>query len=207
MDKSYKLPKEKLKTSTIFDLVFKDYAIKSKLKEFPEELFKKINAFEKEQGRFYVHCLKRQTDIFIYDENKKKGKPEEIIRQLWLLKLTQEYKYPIERIEVEKSVQFGREIHSKAADIVLYKEDKITPYIIFELKEPNAKKAEEQLKSYLSAEGAEGGVWSNGKPEQRIILYRPYPKEYTTTLSDIPNGTVAKYYFLSFPRKRESRTF
>ncbi len=187
MGTAYKPQKEKIGTEEIFVLVFKDSAIKSKLKEFSKEIFKKINAFEKEQGRFYVRCLKRQTDIFIYDESKKKGKPEEIIRQLWLLKLTQEYKYPMERIEVEKSVQFGREIHSKAADIVLYKEDKITPYIIFELKEPNAKKAEEQLKSYLSAEGAEGGVWSNGKPEQRIILYRPYPKEYLTTLSDIPN--------------------
>jgi type I restriction enzyme M protein len=75
-------------------------------------------------------------------------------------------------------------VRSKAADIVLYKEDKVTPYIIFELKEPNAKKAEEQLKSYLSAEGAEGGVWSNGI--EKFILYRPYPKEYITTLSDIP---------------------
>ena len=99
--------------------------------------------------------------------------------------MTQEYKYPLDRIEVEKSVQFGLEVREKSADIVLYKEDKITPYIIFELKQPNAKKAEEQLKSYLSAEGAEGGVWSNGI--QKFILYRPYPKEYITTLSDIPN--------------------
>ena len=30
-----------------------------------------------------------------------------------------------------------------------------------------------------------GGVWSNGI--QRFIFYRPYPKEYLTTLSDIPN--------------------
>jgi type I restriction enzyme M protein len=99
---------------------------------------------------------------------------------------TQEYKYPLDRIEVEKSVSFGREVHEKKADIVLYKEDKITPYIIFELKQPIAKKAEEQLKSYLSAEGAEGGVWSNGK--EKFILYRPYPKEYIATLSNIPNA-------------------
>ncbi len=185
MDK-YKTPKEKLRTPPIFDLVFKDYSIKSKLREFSGDIFNKINFFEKELGRFYVRCLKRQKDIFIYDENKKKGKPEEIIKQLWLVKLIQEYKYPLERIEVEKSIQFGREVRSKAADIVLYKDDRITPYIIFELKEPNTKKAEEQLKSYLSAEGAEDGVWSNGKPEQRIILYRPYPREYITTLSDLP---------------------
>ena len=97
-----------------------------------------------------------------------------------MIKLTTEYKYPLDRIEVEKSVQFGREV-KVLTDIVLYKEDKITPYIIFELKQPNAKKAEEQLKSYLSAEGAEGGVWSNGI--QKFTLYRPYPREYITTSS------------------------
>ncbi|MGA2467775.1 MAG: N-6 DNA methylase [Thermodesulfobacteriota bacterium] len=182
---SYKPLKEKVETDEILDMVFKDSSVKHGLQEFSKEILKRINAFEKEDGKFYVRCLKRGKDIFIYDKNKKTGKPEEIIRQLWLIKLTQEYKYPLDRIEVEKSVQFGREVREKSADIVLYKDDKITPYIIFELKQPNAKKAEEQLKSYLSAEGAEGGVWSNGI--QKFILYRPYPKEYITTLSDIPN--------------------
>jgi len=182
---SYKPLEEEVKADEILDLVFKDSSVKHGLQEFSKNILKRIKAFEKEDGKFYVHCLKRSKDIFIYDKNKKSGKPEEVIRQLWPIKLTQEYKYPLERIEVEKSVQFGIEVREKSADIVLYKEDKITPYIIFELKQPNAKKAEEQLKSYLSAEGAEGGVWSNGI--QRFILYRPYPKEYITTLSDIPN--------------------
>jgi len=181
---TYKPPKEKIGTEEIFDLVFKDTAIKHGLQEFSQGILNKIKAFEKESGRYYVRCLKRDKDIFIYDRNKKIGKPEEIIRQLWLIKLTQEYKYPLVRIEVEKSVQFGREVREKSADIVIYKEDKITPYIIFEVKQPDAKRAEEQLKSYLSAEGAEGGVWSNGV--QKFVLYRPYPKEYITTLSSIP---------------------
>ena len=181
----YESLKEKVETDEILDMVFKDSTVKHGLQEFSKEILKRINAFEKEDGKFYVRCLKRGKDIFIYDKNKKTGKPEEVIRQLWLIKLTQEYKYPLDRIEVEKSVQFGTEVREKSADIVLYKDDKITPYIIFELKQPNAKKAQEQLKSYLSAEGAEGGVWSNGV--QRFILYRPYPKEYITTLSDIPN--------------------
>ena len=181
----YEPLKEKVDTDEILDMVFKDSSVKHGLQEFSKEILKRINAFEKEDGKFYVRCLKRGKDIFIHDKNKKTGKPEEVIRQLWLIKLTQEYKYPLDRIEVEKSVQFGTEVREKSADIVLYKEDKITPYIVFELKQPNAKKAQEQLKSYLSAEGAEGGVWSNGV--QRFILYRPYPKEYITTLSDIPN--------------------
>lgn len=182
---SYKTPEEKIDADKILDWVFKDSSVKYGLQEFSKDISKRISAFQKADGRFYLRCLKRDKDIFIYDPNKKSGKPEEIIRQLWLTKLTKEYKYPLDRIEVEKSVQFGREVRTKAADIVLYKEDKITPYIIFEIKEPNAKKAQEQLKSYLSAEGAEGGVWSNGI--ERIILYRPYPKEYLTTFSDIPN--------------------
>jgi len=182
---SYKPLQEEVKTDEILDMVFKDSSVKHGLQEFSKDILRRINAFEKEDGKFYIRCLKRGKDIFIYDKNKKAGKPEEVIRQLWLVKLTQEYRYPLDRIEVEKSVQFGTEIREKSADVVLYKEDKITPYIIFELKQPNAKKAEEQLKSYLSAEGAEGGVWSNGI--QKFILYRPYPKEYITTLSDIPN--------------------
>jgi len=182
---SYKPPKEKIGTEEILDLVFKDSSVKHGLSEFPKEMLKRINAFEKESGKFYIRCLKREKDIFVYDQNKKIGKPEEIIRQLWLFKLTQEYKYPLGRIEVEKSVQFGREVREKAADIIVYKEDKITPYIIFEVKQPDAKKAEEQLKGYLNAEGAEGGVWSNGV--QKFVLYRPYPKEYITTLSNIPS--------------------
>jgi type I restriction enzyme M protein len=181
----YESLREEINSDGIFGLVFGDSTKKHKLTEFSINILGKIKGFEKEKDRIYVHCLKRDKDIFVYDKNKQIGKPEEIIRQLWLLKLTEEYKYPLERIEVEKSVQFGREVRSKAADIVLYKEDKITPYIIFELKQPDAQKAEEQLKSYLSAEGAEGGVWSNGK--QKFILYRPYPKEYSTTLSNIPN--------------------
>lgn len=182
---NYEPQKEKIGTEEIFDLVFKDSSTKHGLLEFSKEMLKRIDAFQKESGKFYVRCLKRDKDIFVYDQNKKIGKPEEIIRQLWLIKLTQEYKYPLGRIEVEKSVQFGREVREKSADIVVYKEDKITPYIIFEIKQPDAKKAEEQLKSYLNAEGAEGGVWSNGI--QKFILYRPYPKEYITALSNIPN--------------------
>lgn len=175
-------------TREILDAIFKDSQIKYSLKEFARLNIEEIlTIFEKEKRKFYVHCLKREKDILVFDKNKNISKPEEIVRQLWLYKLVspKEYGYPVKRIEVEKSVIFGREVHAKKADIILYKEDKITPYIIFELKEPNAKKAEEQLKSYLSAEGAEGGVWSNGIDQ--FILYRPYPKEYITTLSDIPN--------------------
>ncbi|OGY15530.1 MAG: hypothetical protein A2784_02300 [Candidatus Chisholmbacteria bacterium RIFCSPHIGHO2_01_FULL_48_12] len=141
---------------------------------------------EKEPHRFYIKDLKSGTHKFVYDEEKQTSKPEEIIRQLWLHKLHTHYKYPFERIDTEKTIHFGREIHAKAADIVVYKRDKITPFIIIEVKSPTEKKGVEQLKSYLSAEGSEIGVWSNGL--ERVILYRPYPKEFEDSLSDIPTA-------------------
>ena len=172
-------------TKSIIGKLFRDSKVE--LREFSDLAIEDVlKIFEKEPRKFYIRCIKRDREILVYDQNKEIGRPEEIIRQLWLYKLTEKYKYPKERIEVEKSIHFGREIHDKKADIVVYKEDGMTPYIIFEVKEPNVKKAEEQLKSYLSAEGAEAGVWSNGK--EKFILYRSYPKKYVTTFSDIPRA-------------------
>ncbi|MCK4325754.1 N-6 DNA methylase, partial [bacterium] len=65
--------------------------------------------------------------------------------------------------------------------------DRITPYIIFELKNPNERRAIEQLKGYLNAEGCEIGIWSNGI--DKVILYRPYPKEFSDTLPDMPKAS------------------
>ncbi len=115
----------------------------------------------------------------VYSE--KKSSPEEIVRQLYLNRLTSKYKYPKELIDVEVVVNFGRE--KKRADIILYKDDKITPYILVEVKAPNVKNDAKQLKSYLNAEGAEIGVVINGQTIE--ILHRPYPKDFST-IFDIP---------------------
>ena len=183
---TYKRLKEKIGTEEVLDLIFRDALVKHGLKEFQgTNVAKEIKIFEKEKDKFYVRCLKRDKDILVYSSNK--NAPEEIIRQLWLKKLTKDYGYPLDRIEVEKSVQFGREIHKKAADVVVYKKDRITPYIIFELKNPNERRAIEQLKGYLNAEGCEIGIWSNGI--DKVILYRPYPKEFSDTLPDMPKAS------------------
>jgi hypothetical protein len=89
---TYKKPKEKIGTDEIFDLVFKAPSVKYGLQEFTNDILNKINAFEKEPGKIYIHCLKRDKDILVYDKDKKRTAPEEVIRQLWLIKLTQEYK-------------------------------------------------------------------------------------------------------------------
>lgn len=179
--------KKPSKTKEVVEKIFHDPQITYGLKEFEEvEIKDVLRIIEKERGRFYIKDIKSGKEKFVFDEKTGKGKPEEIIRQLWLYKLNKFYQYPIDRIDTEKSIQFGREIHSKAADIVVFKKDKITPFIIFEIKSPSEQKGVEQLKSYLSAEGSEIGVWSNGN--EKIILYRPYPKEYEDSLSDIPRA-------------------
>jgi len=182
------MPTQKLnKTKEIIDKVFRSPDIAYGLKEFADvKIDEVLKITEEEKGKFYVKCLKSKRLRVVYDEEKQKGRPEEIIRQLWLHKLNTDYKYPYDRIEVEKSVHFGREIHKKSVDIVIFKKDKITPFIIFELKIPSDKKGIEQLKSYLNAEGSEIGVWSNGV--KRVILYRPYPREFSDTLPDLPSA-------------------
>ncbi|OGZ40556.1 MAG: hypothetical protein A3B04_00355 [Candidatus Portnoybacteria bacterium RIFCSPLOWO2_02_FULL_39_11] len=182
------MPTQKLnKTGEVLNKIFHDPEIAFGLKEFEGIDFgKALKILEEGRGRFYVEDIKSKKKKFVYDESKRLGKPEEIVRQLWLYKLNTEYKYPYERIDTEKSVRFGREIHAKAADIVVYKKDKITPYIIIEVKSPTEKKGIDQLRTYLNAEGSEIGVWSNGK--ERVILYRPYPKEFNDSLSDIPRA-------------------
>lgn len=175
------------RTREVIDKVFGDTSVVYGLKEFEDiDLLQALDIIEEEKGIFTIKDLKSGNRKLVLDEAKQKGRPEEIVRQLWLHKLHAVYGYPWERIDIEKSIHFGREIHAKAADIVVYKKDKITPFIIVEVKSPDGKKGVEQLKSYLSAEGSEIGVWSNGK--DRVILYRPYPKEFQDTLSDIPRA-------------------
>jgi len=175
------------KTKEILDKIFKGLSTDYGLKEFEGIEFEEVlKVTEEEKGKFYIKDIKSKKSKLVFDKEKQKGRPEEIVRQLWLFKLKNHYQYPLDRIDTEKSIHFGREIHAKSADIVVYKKDRITPYIIIEVKSPTEKKGIEQLKSYLSAEGAEIGLWSNGM--KRIILYRPYPKEFNDTLPDLPFG-------------------
>ncbi len=172
------------KALEILDAIFKDPAIAYGLREFEGvDLHRALYIWEEEK-RHFVRDLKSGNARVVFDSEKQTGKPEEIVRQLWMYKLHHMLKYPLDRIETEKSIHFGREIRAKAADIVVYKEDKVTPYIIIEVKNPSEEKGIDQLKSYLNAEGCEIGVWSNGN--DRVILYRNYPNQFDDTLPAIP---------------------
>lgn len=184
---SYQPKEEIISTEHVLNWVFRDQELQlDRLEEFEDidasEIKEEIR--EKQEGKFYIRCPVRNKDILVYNQQSDTAKPEEIIRQLFIRKLTEYYSYPLDRIGVEEPIQFGRE-RKKSADIVVYKSSaRQTPYIVVEVKAPDESGGIEQLKSYLNAKGAELGVWTNGK--EKIVLYRPYPQEFVDTLLDIP---------------------
>jgi len=184
---------DNLTTEQVLDGIFKDPAVKHGLSEFddlgknPYQILKTFpktlqSGRAKGEVRYYLKCLKRGEDIQVFSE--KKSNPEEIVRQLWLYKLHHVYHYPLDHIAVEYQVEFGTVTAEKAADIVVFQRDGRTAKIVVEVKRPDRKVGIPQLKSYLNAEGSPVGVWSNG--QERVILYRPYPREFEDTLTEIP---------------------
>lgn len=179
------------KTQEILKKIFRNADSKFGLAVFSdtEDPSSILDIFEKEKGKFYLKDLARNKDILVYNEEKEAGKPEEIIRQLMIHRLNSHYKYPIERMGIEVDVQFGRDIGSKRADIVIYREDMRAPYIIVEVKKPDVKDGLGQLKSYANATGAPILVLTDGKIQNNILRTDPNLFE---DLSEIPkfNETV-----------------
>lgn len=188
-------------TQKIIDHIFKDPKVKYDLVEFsnlpkPIEqiitIYPKVITSGKDTGqekyflKSFVSFNSGTDEIQVYDP-KGKSNPEEIVRQLWIYKLINQYQYKKEQIIVEKPIAFGSDTETKKADILVTLGDALeTAKIVFEIKKPNRKDGIEQLKSYLNAQGSPIGVWSNGS--ERIILYRPYPKEFNDTLAEIPRS-------------------
>lgn len=152
-----------------------------KLTQFSTEQIKKLEdsiTLKKSKDKHipYINCLVRRKEIQL--------KPEEAIRQLYLMVLNEVYGYPFERMEIEYAVSFGRE--KKRADIVVFdKQDTRAIYIMVELKKPKLKDGKEQLKSYCNATGAPIGVWSNG---DSISFYHRKDPNYFEDLSAIPSA-------------------
>ena len=138
------------------------------------------------------------------------AKKEEVVRQLWLRRLTTDYRYPIERIQVEYPITFGRDT-SKRADIVVFDEDRRTiPYIMIEVKAPKLKDGKDQLNSYTHATGAPLAMWSSGYETK--VWNRLDPNKLNSipdiprsdqTIEDIANEpwTIAK--LIEFEKERE----
>ncbi|MGC9124381.1 MAG: type I restriction enzyme HsdR N-terminal domain-containing protein, partial [Thermoplasmata archaeon] len=145
--------------------IFSASDVKHGLSLFTDNEIRAIEGLIMEQnGKYYIKC--QITDKY------KVAKPEEIVRQLWIYRLLNEYNYPKERINVERVVYFGSRDFG-LADIVVLQEDMRHLYIIFETKRPQRTEGLEQLKSYCNAEGAPIGVWSNGNEEIRLHREEP----------------------------------
>ena len=188
-----------MKTKEILDKIFKDPKTRYELAVFDDlkksiheivDIYPKVIESGRDAGKTkyfmksFVPFTSGKEEVQVFNESGKSA-PEEIIRQLWVYKLIHQYDYREDEIDLEKSIQFGTEVGTKAADIVVYLDNtKQTPKIVLETKEPKRKDGIEQLKSYLNAEGSPVGVWSNGADS--IILYRPYPRQFDDTLFDIP---------------------
>ncbi|MCF2146541.1 N-6 DNA methylase [Desmonostoc muscorum LEGE 12446] len=124
----------------------------------------------------YIVCLVRQKAI--------KLTPEEAIRQLYLQVLNKRLYYPLNRIQVEYGVNFGREV--KRADIVVMDKDRPnTVYMIVELKKPKLKDGKDQLRSYCNATGAPIAIWTNG---DQISYYQRKDPNYFEDIPSLPNA-------------------
>ncbi len=138
----------------LLDRVFRDPEIKHGLKIFESQ---KIGILKliKEGDKIYLTCA--------VTGKKRLAKPEEIIRQLVVYKLTDDLHYPLSRVDIEVPIKMGSAYASKKADIVVYKEEtKQTPHIIIEVKKPLRKDGLDQLHSYMNATGVYYGGWING---------------------------------------------
>jgi type I restriction enzyme M protein len=186
-------------TRELIDRIFKEPGVQFELTEFGNlgkptheilAIYPKAIVSGKDAGKTkyflksFIPFSSGNEEVQVYSEGGKSA-PEEIVRQLWVYKLIHQYDYKADEIDLEKSVQFGTEVGTKAADIIVYTDaTKVTPKIIVECKKPKRKDGIEQLKSYMNAKGAPVAVWSNGADS--IILYRPYPAQFDDTLFDLP---------------------
>ena len=138
-----------------------------------DELESKITI---KDGKPYVICAIRDKEIIL--------KPEEVVRQLYAMKLLEEYGYPKQSIKFEHAIHFGREV--KSADIVIFDKDRPTiEYIIVEVKKPKLQDGKNQLRSYTNATGAPIAVWTNGG---QISHYNRKDPNYFEDITDIPKA-------------------
>lgn len=141
--------------SELLDRVFRDPATKQGLKFFTKGERTKLKLRVSEDDKVEIHCAKREKWL--------RAKPEEVVRQMFLVWVQDSLKYPLKCVQVEWPIQMGEDSEKERADIVVFTDDACTdPFIVFELKKPDGKDGLEQLRSYLRWTGTFFGCWSNG---------------------------------------------
>lgn len=174
-----------MNTKEIVNRIFKDPGTPYELTEFENlgkpiqdilSIYPKTAATGRDAGKtkYYLKSFipfssgNEEVQVFVEGG---KFSPEEIVRQLWVYKLIHQYGYKEDEIDLEAGVQFGTEVGTKAADIIIYTNNtKETPKIIVECKKPKRKDGIEQLKSYMNAKGAPVAIWSNGSDSKHHPL-------------------------------------
>jgi restriction endonuclease S subunit len=160
-------------TKEILGRIFKDPTTKYELTEFENQgkpihdilsIYPKTATTGRETGKtkYYVKSFipfsTGNDEVQVYVEEGKSG-PEEIVRQLWVYKLIHQYGYKVDEIDLEKSVQFGTEVGTNAADIIVYSDSsKLTLKIIIECKKPKRKDGIEQLRRNARTRVSTGDV-------------------------------------------------
>src|SRR5262245_37670525 len=140
-----------MNTKEILERIFKEPGVKYGLTTFDDlgkpiheiiSIYPKTATTGRDAGktkyylRSFIPFSTGNDEVQVYVEGGKSA-PEEIVRQLWVYKLMHQYGYKADEIDLEKSVQFGTEVGTKAADIVVYTDSsKETPKIIVECKKP-----------------------------------------------------------------------
>ena len=200
-------------TKGLIDRIFKEPGIRYELTEFEtlrKPIYEILSIYPRtvDAGRdvgktkYYLKSLvpfssgKEEVQVYMAGG---KSAPEEIVRQLWVYKLIHQYGYHPNEIDLEKSVQFGTEVGTKAADIIVYTDDtKETPKIIVECKKPKRKDGIEQLKSYMNAKGRR---WQSGPTAATALSFIALTLKNSKTRSSISqNGDRNRRMFWK-PRK------
>lgn len=150
----------------------------------------------------FIYCLVREKCV--------KFTPEELIRQLYLDKLINEYHYKKENIEVEIPLQKGRDKYKNTkdkaedgkerVDILVYNNQ--APYIVVELKKPKEKDGKKQLESYLRYLNAPLGVLCNGDSIEEFYNNKEDAKYKTTKLEKLSNIPKAYESLQDFLEKK-----
>lgn len=139
----------------LLDRIFGDPSSKQGLKFFTKGERNKVKLREANEDKIEIWCAKRQRWF--------RARPEEVVRQLFLVWIQETLRYPLVRIQVEWPVQMGEDAEKERADIAVFSDDACTdPYVLFELKKPDSAEGLDQLRSYLNWTGCFFGGWSNG---------------------------------------------
>ena len=168
----------------------KELSLKQFSTEAIEALENRIQEKDLGEGvKPYAQCIIRNKEILM--------KPEEIIRQLFIEKLMNEYGYPKDNIVFEHPVKsVGRDKEeTDFADIVVFTDSsKSQAYIIFEIKRPEEKESDKlksQLQSYCLVEGASLGALINGDDIEKFYVNNVDKKSKTRSLQEI--SVLPKY--------------